>query len=51
MSSSDIRDILQIGPPSEPTQRKPKQNVEKRPGIMASCWTMYQATNSLDKLH
>jgi hypothetical protein len=31
MSGSDIRDILQIGPPTEPVQRKTK-TVEKRPG-------------------
>ncbi|KAL4208140.1 swr complex subunit [Rhizopus azygosporus] len=31
MSSSDIRDILQISPPKEPIQKKPKPATEKRP--------------------
>lgn len=31
MSGSDIRDILQIGTPTEPVQKKAKL-VEKRPG-------------------
>lgn len=33
MSGSDIRDILQIGAPTEPVQRKVKP-VEKRPGAI-----------------
>lgn len=33
MSGSDIRDILQIGAPTEPLQRKTK-TVEKRPGAI-----------------
>ena len=32
MSGSDIRDILQIGKPTEPAPRKLKQTVEKKPG-------------------
>lgn len=32
MSSSDIRDILQIGAASEPAQKKQKTVTEKRPG-------------------
>lgn len=32
MSGSDIRDILQIGPATEPIQKKSKAPAEKRPG-------------------
>jgi hypothetical protein len=34
MSSSDIRDILQIGAAAEPTQKKQKTVAEKRPGTI-----------------
>lgn len=35
MSGSDIRDILQIGSPSESSPKRSKPSVEKRPGIFS----------------
>ncbi|KAH8550498.1 hypothetical protein BGW37DRAFT_66577 [Umbelopsis sp. PMI_123] len=41
MSGSDIRDILQIGKPSEPAPRKLKQAVEKKPeGISRELYSL-----------
>ncbi|KAI9477749.1 MAG: Swr1 complex subunit Swc4 [Benjaminiella poitrasii] len=41
MNSSDIRDILQIDAPTEPSQKKSKANIEKRPeGISRELYSL-----------
>lgn len=55
MSSSDIRDILQINNSSkEFIQKKPKQTVEKRPGFFFfffKMWFHNDKTDSVSRWH